>query len=77
MQPMIGSKLKEKHATRWLSALVGRLFPGEAVSAVAKTSSASSARRRRGDQRSRVMAFYSADIESKGRQAQERRRLRG
>ena len=40
MQPMIGSDLKEKHATRWLSALVGRLFPDEAVSAVAKTSSA-------------------------------------
>lgn len=66
MQPMIGSKLKEKHATKWLSALAGRLFPGEAVSAVAKTSSARPLLDGVAVTNARVMAFYSGDIESKG-----------
>lgn len=36
-EPMIGSKLKDKHATKWLAAIAPHLVPGETITALART----------------------------------------
>ncbi|WP_433035277.1 hypothetical protein [Actinomycetospora sp. CA-053990] len=37
MEPVIATKVKDKHAAAWLAALAPQLYPGEAVTALSKT----------------------------------------
>lgn len=62
MQPMVGSKLKEKHATKWLSELARHLLPGETVVAVARAAGVSPVLDGVAVTNARVVAFLSSHL---------------
>lgn len=66
MQPVIGSKVKDRHAQKWLNALTSHLYPGEAVTALSRTALNRPMCDGVAVTNARVIAFFSADVDTKG-----------
>ncbi|MFC5061571.1 hypothetical protein [Actinomycetospora atypica] len=66
MQPMIGSKVKERHATKWLAAVTPRLYPGEVVTAVSRTNMLRPQCDAVVVTNARLVAFFGSDVETTG-----------
>ncbi len=66
MTPLIGAKLKEKHATAWLGGLANHLYPGEEVVAITKTDLMRPMCNALAVTNARIVAFYGPEVAAKG-----------